>query len=156
VDWAVALLIGLASGVPASLLALGIDRWLTERELRRAFAPLAGAYMQHRLDGQPILGANGSASTSSITYGRNGTLSIRSHTDYGDWGGHIRMDPISREFGSGTFIYDEAQRGTGLIQLVVLDPRDGILVHSTALSHVGLPPDAYMLKRARSSEAKPS
>ncbi|MEN6430576.1 MAG: hypothetical protein ABFC80_07030, partial [Coriobacteriales bacterium] len=118
-DWLVAFLIGVLSGVVASVIVLVVDRRRAEKLLRHRFESLQGDYEHVNLAGEPVPNGSDVAMT-TLRYVGNATFDVSADTRRGRWSGHIKMDPILPDHGTGTFTYEDPKLGNGTIQVVVI------------------------------------
>jgi hypothetical protein len=147
VDWLIAFIVGVVSGIVASVIVLLVDRRRAEAGLRQRFRALAGTYQHFNLANSPCPHGD-SVATTELSYVGNATFDAATQTDYGNWHGQVKMDPDLPSQGAGTFTYDDPSRGSGTMQVVVMPGGGRVLVSAIALDFVGSPPSAYWWVRA--------
>lgn len=138
--------LALLTGVVASLLALSLDRLRTAIQLWRRFRKLAGRYDHYNLANEPCA-REGQQAQTTLRYKGNATFEAESQTEHGDWRGRIKIDPTLSDYGSGTFLYSDVSRGSGLIQVIVLGDTRDILVQALAVNFIGSSPGAYLWRK---------
>lgn len=143
-------LVAVVTGVLASLLTLLIDRKSRAGEVAKKVKLLEGTYDHVALNGTVCTLVRGGNARTSLTHLENGYFSVRSHTDYCDWSGRLRIDPDMPTYGAGTFEYDDPDKGTGRLQVIRMGSGGDFLVEATAMNFSDFPSSVYLWKATAS------
>ena len=137
-------LIGLISGIVASIFVLFLDRRLNEQRIKKQFIDLEGTY-NHYDENRNLI----SDCSSKFKYVGRGKFSIDSSTPYGDWQGEVRFDQELEIFGSGSFKYTKKDEA-GLMQLQIFrNTPEGIelAIYPFTLTHTFQKRNFYIIKK---------
>lgn len=133
------IILGIMTGVIASILTLFGHNFIIELRLRKMFKYLEGKY--EHLVGNEIK----KNVLTNIKYIRGGKLYLDTKTNYGNWNCRIRMDKDISNMGGGAFNYENKDEG-GFMNIFVKD-KNSIYVFPFTLTHTIQKVNFYILKK---------
>lgn len=138
-DLFTSILLGILTGVIASILTLVVHNLIIENRLINKFRYLEGKY-EHLVNNEIKQDY-----ITNIKYYKGGKLVFDTKTKYGNWNARIIMDTNIPNIGGGAFNYENKDEG-GFMNISVKD-ENSIYIFPFTLTHREQKVDFYILKR---------
>ena len=144
-DFIVPIVVGIVSGILATLLYTKVADWRAEKKLRETFAFLSGRW-EHLTRDQEVI----TNSVTQISYIGRAVISLDSQTTHGRWSCRIVMNSEMPNLGGGVFQYADLDE-SGSFQIVVKSPK---LIHvaPVTITHEEQKTDFYMWRKLPDSD----
>lgn len=138
------LVLGIVSGVIASIVVLLADRYWNNKKIKKSLKIIEGVYEHFDENRNLIPSCN-----SKFIYVKDGKFIIKTSTGYGNWIGEVRFDKDILSTGAGTFKYENKDEA-GFINLQMFNNNKNVIeiaVYPFTLTHYSQKRNFYILRK---------